>query len=163
MANLIFHEDDIQVGMWPEAGMIVFMTDKVEVIDKLIANWNASVYGDTLAYSNLLLTRSAWPLTEADDREYWTFAVAFNISDDTNLHKGIVGHIWHTLDEDGVLFYSLMQIRAMAGVVLVTPVLSTVTSVIGLDCDFDLVLPFTGGLKVIPVNKEGSTSGAQEV
>jgi hypothetical protein len=163
MANLIFYEDDIQVGIWPEAGMIVFMTDKVEVIDKLIANWNASIYGDALAYSNLLLTRSSWPLTEADNKEYWTFAVAFNVGDDTSLYKGVVGHIWHTIDEDGVLFYSLLQVRAMAGMVLVTPVLSTVTSVIGLDCDTDLVLPFTGGLKVVPVNKEVDKGGSQAV
>lgn len=163
MANLVLKEDDVQLGIWPEAGMMVFMTDKAEVIDKLIANWNASVYGDCVAYSKLLITRAEWPRTETEAGETWPFAVAFNISDDTNLHKGVVGHIWHTIDEEGVLFYSLMQIRAMAGVVLVTPVLSTVTSVIGLDCDLDLVLPFTGGLKVVPVNKEGSTSGEQEV
>jgi hypothetical protein len=163
MANLIFHEDDIQVGMWPEAGMVVFMTDKVEVIDKLIANWNASIYGDMLAYSNLLITRSGWPLTEVDGKEFWTFAVAFNTGDGSGLHKGVVGHIWNTIDEEGILFYSLMQIRSMAGMVLVTPVLSTVTSVIGLDCDPELVLPFTGGLKVVTVRQEGEQGGEQEV
>jgi len=151
------------VGLWPEAGMVVFMTDDAETIDKLIANWNASIYGDCVAYSKLLITRSSWPLTETEDGDMWVFAVAFNISDDTNLHKGIVGHIWHTLDEEGILFYSLLQIRAMAGVVLVTPVFSTVTSVIGLDCDPDLVLPFTGGLKVVLLNKEDSKGGRQAI
>jgi hypothetical protein len=153
MANLILREDHVKVGLWPEAGMIVFMTDDAETIDKLIAHWNASVYGDCVAYSKLLVTRSSWPLTETEDGDMWPFAVAFNISDDTTLHKGVVGHIWHTIDEEGILFYSLMQIRAIAGVVLVTPVLSTVTSVIGFDCDTELVLPFTGGLKVIPVRQ----------
>ena len=163
MANLILKEDDVQLGLWPEANMLVFMTDKAEVIDKLIANWNTSVYGDCVAYSKLLITRSDWPRTETEAGEMWPFAVAFNLCEESSLHKGVVGHIWHTIDEEGILFYSLMQIRVMAGMVLVTPVLSTVTSVIGLDCDTDLVLPFTGGLRVVPVSKEGVQDGDQAV
>jgi len=163
MADLILKEDNIRIGLWPEAGMMVFLTDDVETIDKLIANWNASIYGDCLAYSNLLITRSSWPIVEAEDGDMWAFAVAFNISDDTSLHKGVVGHIWHTIDEEGVLFYSLIQIRVIAGVVLVTPILSTVTSVIGLDCNPELVLPFTGGLKVVMVRRGSEGDGEQEV